>query len=303
MITSYFKRKAPAADEQKSPKKVKQAPVSEEKKSPKSNNANDAKMSDEIKERIAANKRQALEKRKRRMSHDFKVESFSDLKAGLHPSWCQLLRAEFNKPYFKGLQRFLESEEKKGATIFPPKNKIFAAFNVCPLESVRVVIIGQDPYHGPGQAEGLCFSVPIGVKIPSSLRNIYKEIGTNYKSFVKPTHGHLMKWAHQGVLLLNTGLTVRSGQANSHKGKGWQQFTDAVISALTKETRGLVFLLWGKHAQDRSKRVAKNRGHVLLKSVHPSGLSAHRGFFGNGHFKKCNSILTEKGKQPIKWQV
>lgn len=218
------------------------------------------------------------------------------------PDWVKVLSPEFDKPYFKNLKRFLVSEEKAGKTIYPPKAQIFRAFNLTPFDDVRVVILGQDPYHGPGQAEGLCFSVCKGQKIPSSLQNIYKEIGNEVKGFSKPSHGSLVNWATQGVLLLNTGLTVRKAEANSHNGKGWQKFTDVVIKTLNAKKTGLVFILWGRNAQNKSKFIDSTK-HTVLQSAHPSGLSAHRGFFGNCHFVKTNAALEKLGQSPIDWKV
>eukprot|EP00466_Bigelowiella_natans_P006476 jgi/Bigna1/38800/e_gw1.28.155.1 len=216
-------------------------------------------------------------------------------------SWRETLKDEFSRPYFRYLSDSLTKEYTSGKKIFPPAHQIFRAFELCPIEKIRVVIIGQDPYHGVGQAEGLCFSVPRGIKIPSSLRNIYKELKADIPKFRIPYHGNLIKWAEQGVFLLNTGLTVRAHQANSHKRFGWQEFTAAVVSKLN-ERKGLVFVLWGGHAQKKAANLTKGR-HKIIKSVHPSGLSAHRGFFGSKPFSQVNEYLVSKGQEPIKWQV
>ena len=218
----------------------------------------------------------------------------------LHPTWQEHLRAEFTKPYFARLCASLQAASAKSA-IYPPSHLIFEAFNLCPFPSVKVVVLGQDPYHDTNQAEGLAFSVPPPIRPPSSLQNIYKELRTDV-GFVPPSHGSLRRWAEQGVLLLNTALTVSAHQANSHKGYGWEHFTDAVIAALNKDARGLVFLLWGAHAQKKAAQINSSRHHVL-KAVHPSGLSASRGFFGCRHFSQCNALLKKEGKAEIDWQL
>jgi uracil-DNA glycosylase len=199
------------------------------------------------------------------------------------------------------LREFLTSELKRGKTIYPESNNVFSAFNSTPFNKVKVVIIGQDPYHGEDQAHGMCFSVKKGVKIPPSLRNIYKELASDL-SIETPQHGLLQSWADQGVLLLNTVLTVEKGMAGSHQGKGWEIFTDRVIDLLNKEKENLVFLLWGSPAQKKAKNVNSEK-HLVLKSPHPSPLSAHRGFFGQHHFSKCNHYLKEKGIGPINWCI
>ncbi|CEF99878.1 Uracil-DNA glycosylase-like [Ostreococcus tauri] len=217
-------------------------------------------------------------------------------------SWLDVLRPEFAKPYWKTLEKFLESEEKASAKVFPPKELVFRAFDSCAMSGVKVVIIGQDPYHDVGQAMGLCFSVPKGVRVPSSLHNIYKELRTDLNCKI-PQHGDLTQWAEQGVLLLNVSLTVRAHQANSHSKKGWENFTDAAIRELAKNRKGLVFLLWGKNAQDKEKLISKANDHLILKCAHPSGLSAHRGFFGCKHFSQCNAFIEKNGGTPIDWQI
>jgi uracil-DNA glycosylase len=216
--------------------------------------------------------------------------------------WRKVLAQEFTKPYWDKLEKFLESEEKARAKIFPPKQHVFRAFDSCAMEDVKVVIIGQDPYHDDGQAMGLCFSVPRGVKVPSSLHNIYKELKSDLNCKI-PMHGDLDKWAKQGVFLLNVSLTVRAHQANSHSKKGWENFTDAAIREIAKNRKGLVFLLWGKNAQEKEKLISKQNNHLILKCPHPSGLSAHRGFFGSKHFSQCNKFIESNGGEPIDWQI
>jgi len=217
-------------------------------------------------------------------------------------SWVKALGSEFGKPYWQSLEKFLESEERARAKVFPPKELVFRALESCPMSGVKVVIIGQDPYHDDGQAMGLCFSVPKGIRTPSSLQNIYKELREDLNCKI-PAHGDLTKWAQQGVLLLNVSLTVRAHQANSHSKKGWENFTDAAIRELAKNRKGLVFLLWGKNAQDKEKLISKANGHLILKCAHPSGLSAHRGFFGCKHFSQCNKFIESNGGAPIDWQI
>jgi uracil-DNA glycosylase len=216
--------------------------------------------------------------------------------------WRKILSSEFKKPYWERLEKFLESEDKARAKVFPPKEHVFRAFDSCSMEEVKVVIIGQDPYHDDGQAMGLCFSVPKGVKVPSSLHNIYKELHADLNCKV-PTHGDLSQWAKQGVFLLNASLTVRAHAANSHSKKGWENFTDAAIREIAKNRRGLVFLLWGKNAQEKEKLISKANDHLILKCPHPSGLSAHRGFFGSRHFSQCNKFIEANGGTPIDWQI
>ena len=213
-------------------------------------------------------------------------------------SWKEKLQSEFEKPYFKTLTNFIK-EEYRTQQIFPPANLIFNAFNKCPFHEVKVVIIGQDPYHNIDQANGLSFSVNDGVRIPPSLLNIYKEIKQDLGKTI-PNSGNLERWSHQGVLLLNATLTVRAHNAASHQRKGWEQFTDAVIGMLSTECNNIVFMLWGNYAQQKGKSIDANR-HLVLKSAHPSPLSAHRGFFGSKHFSITNEYLIEHGKQPIDW--
>ncbi len=213
-------------------------------------------------------------------------------------SWKELLEDEFEKEYFKNLTDFVR-QEYKTHTIYPPGKDIFKAFDLCPVDNVKVVIIGQDPYHGKGQAHGLCFSVKDGVKIPPSLRNIYKELNDDIGKPI-PETGNIEHWAKQGVLMLNAALTVRAGNAGSHQGKGWETFTDAVIEKISNKKENLVFLLWGAYAQ-RKGQVINPEKHFILKSAHPSPFSAYNGFFGNKHFSKTNEFLKSKGLEEIKW--
>ena len=216
----------------------------------------------------------------------------------IEPTWKARLSEEFEKPYFEQLTTFIREEYGK-YRIFPPGKDIFRAFDRCPLEKVKVVIIGQDPYHGPNQANGLCFSVNPGIQMPPSLVNIFKEIKNDLGKEIPP-NGSLDRWADQGVLLLNATLTVRANQAGSHQNKGWESFTDAVIKTLVEEREHIVFILWGSYAQKKGEIIDTTR-HCVLKSVHPSPLSASRGFFGNGHFSKANAYLRSNGKKEIDW--
>ncbi|MFI0426569.1 MAG: uracil-DNA glycosylase [Flavobacterium sp.] len=215
-------------------------------------------------------------------------------------SWQQLLASEFQKPYFLELMQ-LVAQEYETTICFPPKELIFNSFEQFEFEETKVVIIGQDPYHGTGEANGLCFSVNDGVAIPPSLKNIFTEINTEYESIFFPNSGNLERWAKQGVLLLNAGLTVRKDEANSHKHLKWNLFTDAVIQLINEQSENVVFLLWGSFAQKKGKLINRNK-HLVLESGHPSPLSANRGFwFGNNHFKLTNAYLNEKGKKEIEW--
>jgi uracil-DNA glycosylase len=219
----------------------------------------------------------------------------------LDPTWQAVLGAEFEQPYMHSLKAFLQQEKAAGKTIFPPGPLIFNAFNHTPFDKVRVVIIGQDPYHGPGQAHGLSFSVPAGVAQPPSLMNIFKEIEADLAVRMSGS-GDLTPWADQGVLLLNATLTVQMANAGSHQKRGWEQFTDAAIAALNAQRTGLVFVLWGSYAQKKGAMIDPNK-HLVLKSVHPSPLSAHRGFFGNHQFSQINHYLQSRGEVPITWQL
>ena len=218
----------------------------------------------------------------------------------IEPSWKELLQDEFEKPYFSELIQFVKNEYKT-TKIYPPGKLIFNAFDHCPAEQTKVVILGQDPYHGPGQAHGLCFSVKKGVDVPPSLVNIYKELHDDLGCTI-PDHGCLTKWANQGVLMLNTVLTVRAHQANSHRGIGWEEFTDAAIRVLAAQDRPMVFILWGKPAQSKKSMLDPDK-HLILEAPHPSPLSAYRGFFGSKPFSKTNAYLTAHGLEPIDWQI
>jgi uracil-DNA glycosylase len=219
----------------------------------------------------------------------------------LHPSWQAKLGDELEKPYMQALRHFLKEEKAAGKTIYPPGPLIFNAFNHTPFDQVKVVIIGQDPYHGPDQAHGLSFSVPNGIALPPSLQNIFKEISADL-NIKMSRDGDLTGWADQGVLLLNATLTVEQAKAGAHQGKGWEAFTDAAIAALNQHRDGLVFVLWGSYAQKKGAFIDAKR-HLVLKSVHPSPLSAHRGFFGNHQFSAINQYLTQHNQTPIDWQL
>ncbi|AOG01320.1 uracil-DNA glycosylase [Blastomonas sp. RAC04] len=218
----------------------------------------------------------------------------------IHPAWRDALADEFAAPYMAELKAFLLERKAAGARIFPPGSQWFRALDLTPPDSVRVVILGQDPYHGPGQAHGLCFSVQPGVRPPPSLINIYKELERDL-AIMPPAHGFLEPWARQGVLLLNAVLTVEMGEAGSHQGRGWERFTDAVIARVNAQQQPVVFLLWGSHAQKKAGNV--DARHLVLKAPHPSPLSAHRGFLGCGHFGKANAFLEAAGRNPIDWQL
>jgi len=215
------------------------------------------------------------------------------------PEWLKVLEPEFKKPYFKKMLSFLESEKKNGKKIYPPESEIFNAFNLCPFSKVKVVIIGQDPYHGEGQAHGLCFSVRKGVSVPPSLKNIYKELQSDIAGFVPPNHGNLEEWAKQGVLMLNAALTVEASVANSHSKIGWKEFTKKIIKDLSEMRSGLVFILWGSFAQQVANDM-NTKNHCVLKATHPSPYSAEQ-FFGCKSFSKTNDYLQKNGKEPINW--
>lgn len=222
-----------------------------------------------------------------------------EMNVNIEQSWKEVLAGEFEKPYFEQLISFVK-EEYATQTCYPPGKQIFSAFDHCPFNKVEVVILGQDPYHGPGQAHGLCFSVNDGIPMPPSLINIFKEIQADLnKPF--PATGNLERWANQGVLLLNAVLTVRQGQAESHKGKGWELFTDAVIQKISEQKKDVVFMLWGGYAKKKGAKIDRSK-HLVLESGHPSPLSANQGkWFGNRHFSKANVYIKEKGKQEINW--
>jgi uracil-DNA glycosylase len=219
----------------------------------------------------------------------------------LEEQWLAHLKGEFDQPYMTELSAFLRAEKAAGKIIYPAGDNIFAAMNTTPLDKVKVVIIGQDPYHGPNQAHGLSFSVPNGVAIPPSLKNIYQEL-VNDLGYQYPSHGNLQAWAEQGVLLLNAVLTVQHSIAGSHQGKGWERFTDQVIRVINQHSEHTVFLLWGAYAQKKGHSIDRNR-HLVLQAPHPSPLSAHRGFFGCRHFSQANDYLKQRAKEPIDWQI
>jgi uracil-DNA glycosylase len=220
----------------------------------------------------------------------------------LEPSWLEVLHEEFDKNYMINLREFLKQEKAAGYRIYPKGSDIFNAFSRTPFDQLKVVIIGQDPYHGVNQAHGLSFSVQKGISPPPSLKNIYKELATDIPGFVIPGHGDLTEWAEQGVLLLNATLTVRDSSPASHQKKGWEEFTDKVIKTISDKKEGIVFILWGSFAQAKAELIDQSK-HFLIKSPHPSPFSADRGFFGSKPFSKTNEILRKEGKEPIDWQI
>lgn len=220
----------------------------------------------------------------------------------LEPVWHKVLKDELEQPYMTKLAAFVEAERALGIPVYPPKELVFTAFQKTPYDKVKIVIIGQDPYHGEGQAHGLSFSVPKGMPPPPSLKNIYKEL-TSDLNIPIPTHGCLLSWAEQGVMLLNATLTVRRGEAMSHHGKGWERFTDAVVEVLSQRIDPVIFVLWGKSAQEKCGSVPGLVRHKVLKAAHPSPLSANNGFFGCGHFSKINQLLEQQGKAAINWKI
>ena len=235
------------------------------------------------------------------MSSDalMRLVCFSNMDVKIENSWKSVLRDEFDKDYFVRLTEFVREEYRTAEAVFPPGNKIFAAFDATPFDEVKVVILGQDPYHNYGQANGLCFSVGDSVQMPPSLVNIFKEVNSDTRAPI-PTSGDLTRWARQGVLLLNATLTVRAHQAASHQGRGWEQFTDAAVAALSARRENLVFLLWGNYAKRKGAVIDRSK-HLVLESAHPSPLSAYHGFFGNHHFSRANAYLVEHGKAPVVW--
>jgi len=224
------------------------------------------------------------------------------MSAALEPGWLAVLEDEFEKDYMKSLKAFLQEEKQNGATVYPKGADIFNALNTTPFDQVKVVILGQDPYHGAGQAHGLSFSVQRGVAVPPSLKNIYKELETDIEGFIMPSHGHLTYWAEQGVLLLNATLTVRASEAASHQNRGWEVFTDEIIKALSIKREHLVFLLWGKYAQQKAALIDQKK-HYVLTAAHPSPFSAYNGFFGSKHFSKANQLLIQNNLAPIDWNL
>ncbi|KAJ8286072.1 hypothetical protein GJAV_G00034240 [Gymnothorax javanicus] len=292
-INSFFspvaKKRALDADQEDTKGDAKDNVSSVKKLKPTSDNSPSVTpLSPEQLQRIENNKRAALGRLAAHRAPD-----------GFGESWRKELSAEFGKPYFTRLMSFV-SDERNQHIIYPPAHQVFTWTQMCPIREVKVVILGQDPYHGPNQAHGLCFSVQKPVPPPPSLVNMYKELATDIEGFQHPGHGDLTGWAKQGVLLLNAVLTVRAHQANSHKDKGWEAFTDAVVQWLNGNLNGVVFMLWGSYAQKKGISIDRKRHHVL-QTVHPSPLSAHRGFFGCGHFSKANELLKKSGKQPIDW--
>lgn len=278
------------------------------KSSPSSDSSDPYTLTPDQKSRIESNKYLAIAKRNLRIC----TEKVSKAKAEgmdyvrleellVEDTWLEALPGELQKPYAKNLCRFVEREVRGNVPIYPPSHLIFNALNSTPFDRLKAVILGQDPYHGPGQAMGLSFSVPEGIKVPSSLVNIFKELQRDLDCSI-PSHGNLERWAVQGVLLLNTVLTVRNHQANSHAKKGWELFTDAVIRTVSQKKNGVVFLLWGNSAQEKSRLIDESKHHIL-RAAHPSGLSANRGFFGCRHFSQTNEILKGMGISPIDWQL
>ena len=218
------------------------------------------------------------------------------------PSWLEVLHDEFDKDYMKKLRQFLKEEQDAGHPTYPKNANIFNAFWKTPFDKLKVLILGQDPYHGPNQAHGLSFSVQKGITPPPSLKNIYKELVTDIPGFIIPDHGELTEWAEQGVMLLNATLTVRAGTPGSHQKKGWEEFTDKVIQTISEKKQGIVFILWGAYAQAKAELIDKSK-HFIIKSPHPSPFSADRGFFGSKPFSKTNEILIREGKKPVDWHI
>jgi len=230
----------------------------------------------------------------------FDYQDINELKT--MANWTDLLALEKQQDYFQDTMDYVEQRRAEGVNVYPPVDEVFNAFSITPFESIKIVVLGQDPYHGEGQAHGLCFSVKPGIKPPPSLANMYKELVTDIEGFEIPQHGYLQSWAEQGVLLLNTVLTVEQGQAHSHKQLGWEQFTDSVIQKLSEHGEGIVFLLWGGHAQKKGKKIDGEK-HFILKAPHPSPLSVYRGFYGCKHFSQANELLIQQGKTPIDWKL
>jgi uracil-DNA glycosylase len=220
----------------------------------------------------------------------------------LEPSWLEVLHDEFEKDYMRKLKQFLKEEKEAGHKVYPKGSDIFNAFNKTPFDKLKVLILGQDPYHGPNQAHGLSFSVQKGITPPPSLKNIYKELATDIPGYSIPNHGELTEWAEQGVMLLNATLTVQAGSPGSHQKKGWEEFTDKVIKTISDKREGIVFILWGSFAQAKAELI-DHKKHFIIKSPHPSPFSADRGFFGSKPFSKTNEILIKEGKKPIDWQI
>lgn len=224
------------------------------------------------------------------------------MSAALEPGWLAVLEEEFEKDYMKNLKAFLLEEKQKGLSVYPKGADIFNALNITPFDKVKVVILGQDPYHGVNQAHGLSFSVQKGITTPPSLKNIYKELETDIEGFKTPQHGNLLQWAEQGVLLLNATLTVRASEAGSHQNRGWEIFTDEIIKALSQKRDHIIFLLWGKYAQQKATLIDQKK-HYVLTAAHPSPFSAYNGFFGSKHFSKANQLLVQNNLAPIDWKI
>jgi len=224
------------------------------------------------------------------------------MSAALEPGWLAVLEEEFEKDYMKNLKAFLLEEKQKGFSVYPKGADIFNALNITPFDKVKVVILGQDPYHGVNQAHGLSFSVQKGITTPPSLKNIYKELETDIEGFKTPQHGNLLQWAEQGVLLLNATLTVRASEAGSHQNRGWEIFTDEIIKALSQKRDHIIFLLWGKYAQQKAALIDQKK-HYVLTAAHPSPFSAYNGFFGSKHFSKANQLLVQNNLAPIDWKI
>jgi len=224
------------------------------------------------------------------------------MSAALEPGWLAVLEQEFDKDYMKDLKSFLLKEKENGFQVYPKGADIFNALNITPFDKVKVVILGQDPYHGINQAHGLSFSVQKGIAIPPSLKNIYKELETDIKGFKIPHHGNLLHWAEQGVLLLNATLTVRAAEAGSHQNRGWEVFTDEIIKSLSEKREHIIFLLWGKYAQQKAALIDQKK-HYVLTAAHPSPFSAYNGFFGSKHFSKANQLLIQNNLVPIDWKI
>jgi len=219
-----------------------------------------------------------------------------------HLNWSDIINQEKKKSYLQDTLNYVQQRREQNIQIYPPQDEIFNAFSYTPFDQVKIVMLGQDPYHGKNQAHGICFSVKPGIKIPPSLRNIYKELATDIEGFDIPTHGYLKNWATQGILMLNAVLTVEEGKANSHKKLGWETFTDVIIDKINQEKQGVIFLLWGQQAQKKCAHIDTNK-HIILTAPHPSPLSAHRGFLGCKHFSQANTLLKKQGKTPIQWQI
>jgi len=301
-LHAFFKK----TPDKKKAKKKQPAPVTGKRKrselepaESKKKRAKGSPLTPQQKELIEKKRIAALARRKKKLG----VIDYTNLEEILDESWKKRLKGEFEKSYFKDLKKNLKKEQDSKATMFPPANEVYAAFSLCPWDQLKVVILGQDPYHGVGQAEGLCFSVKKTLKkLPPSLKNMYKEAQSDMEDWKHPGHGSLKEWAKQGILLLNTGLTVRAHEANSHKKFGWLKFTDAVIKTINEEHKGVVFLLWGGQAKKKAKMIDKKK-HKIIQSAHPSPLSAYRGFFGSKPYSEVNKCLEELGKEGINWKI